>query len=95
MKFNQSKRVCVEKCVLEAVLLAFLILGFRMAMMKVTSVSKIVCGKIEFQARASVIHLWLILDRNNSSEEGSIHMILLDEKVISLNKKKYHICLMR
>lgn len=51
-----------------------------MAMMQVTAISDIVCGKTEFNLTARVIHLWSIPDRTNTSEEGSIHMVLVDAK---------------
>jgi hypothetical protein len=44
--------------------------------------SEIKCGKIELALKARVIHLWSIPDRNNPAEEGSLHMLLLDEKVL-------------
>jgi len=48
---------------------------------KMTEISEIKCGKIELASKARVIRLWSIPDRNNPTEEGSLHMLLLDEKV--------------
>jgi len=50
-------------------------------MMQVTAISDIVCEKTEFNLTTRVIHLWSIPDRTNISEEGSIHMVLVDAKV--------------
>lgn len=49
-----------------------------------TEVAGIIAGKIEFQLRVRVIHFWTLPDRNNTVEEGSLHMLLLDEKVMTL-----------
>ncbi|KAK2443692.1 replication protein A 70 kDa DNA-binding subunit [Trifolium repens] len=46
---------------------------------KDTKISEICAGKIDFQLRVRVINLWSTPDRNNPTEEGAIHMILLDE----------------
>jgi len=51
-------------------------------MMQVIVISDIVCGKTEFNLTARVIHLWSIPDRTNTSEEGSIHMVLVVAKVM-------------
>jgi hypothetical protein len=48
---------------------------------KDTKISEICAGKIDFHIRVRVINLWSTPDRNNPTEEGAIHMILLDETV--------------
>jgi hypothetical protein len=49
---------------------------------KKTRISEIKGGKIDFELRVRVINLWSTPDRNNPGEEGAIHMIFLDERVI-------------
>jgi hypothetical protein len=46
-----------------------------------TKVSEISDGKIDFELRVRVINLWTTPYRTNPSEQGAIHMILLDEEV--------------
>jgi len=48
---------------------------------KMTAIYDIKCGKIELAVRARIIHLWSVPDRVNPVEDGSLHMLLLDEKV--------------
>jgi len=50
---------------------------------KMTTISEIKCGKIELVVRARIIHLWSLPDKVNPEEAGSLHMLLLDEKVHS------------
>ncbi|XP_058784628.1 replication protein A 70 kDa DNA-binding subunit D-like [Vicia villosa] len=47
---------------------------------KITAVSAIVPGKFEFRLRVRVIHYWTLPERYNSTDIGSLHMILLDDK---------------
>lgn len=56
------------------------LLSMKVAAAKMTEISEIKCGKIELALKARVIHLWSIPDWNNHAEEGSLHMLLLDEK---------------
>ncbi|KAK2378193.1 replication protein A 70 kDa DNA-binding subunit [Trifolium repens] len=44
-----------------------------------TKVADITAGKIDFEIQVRVINLWTTPDRNNPTEEGAIHMILLDQ----------------
>ncbi|CAJ2672071.1 unnamed protein product [Trifolium pratense] len=46
---------------------------------KMTKVSEITGGKIDFQLRVRVINLWSTPDRSNPKEEGALHMIFLDK----------------
>jgi len=46
-----------------------------------TNVSGIKFGSTNLALIARVIHLWSVPDRTNPAEEGSLHMLLLDEKV--------------
>jgi len=46
-----------------------------------TYVSGFKCGNTDLALTARVIHLWSVPDRTNPAEEGSLHMLLLDEKV--------------
>jgi hypothetical protein len=46
-----------------------------------TKVADITAGKIDFEIQVRVINLWTTPDRNNPTEEGAIHMILLDQDV--------------
>ena len=48
---------------------------------KFTPVSEVRCGNTSFNLKARVIHLWSVPDKINPAEEGTIHMLLLDEKV--------------
>jgi len=43
---------------------------------KMTAVCDIKCGKIELALTVRFIHLWSV-----PAEEGSLHILLLDEKV--------------
>lgn len=52
---------------------------------KLTPISEIKCGKVEFNVKGRVIHLWSVPDRTNPAEEGSIHMLLLDEKCATIH----------
>jgi len=46
-------------------------------------VSGIKCGNTDLALTARVIQLWSVPDCTNPAEEGSLHMLLLDEKVFS------------
>ncbi|GAU39681.1 hypothetical protein TSUD_320930 [Trifolium subterraneum] len=46
---------------------------------KMTKISEITGGKIDFQLRVRVINLWATPDRNNPAEDGAINMIFLDK----------------
>ncbi|PNY14280.1 replication factor A protein [Trifolium pratense] len=57
---------------------------------KMTKISKITSGKIDFQLRVRVINLWSTPDRTNPSEDGALHMIFLDkdcEKIYATIRK--------
>ncbi|GAU45375.1 hypothetical protein TSUD_89950 [Trifolium subterraneum] len=45
---------------------------------KLTKISEIRGGKVDFELRVRVINLWTTPDRSNPAEEGAIHMIFLD-----------------
>ncbi|MCH83941.1 replication protein A1-like protein, partial [Trifolium medium] len=49
-----------------------------------TKVAEICGGKIDFQLRVRVINLWTTPDRANSTEEGALYMIFLDEEVFKV-----------
>jgi len=49
---------------------------------KMTHVEGIKCGNIDLALMARVIHLWSVPDHTNPAEEGSLHMLFLDEKVV-------------
>ncbi|XP_045821940.1 uncharacterized protein LOC123914810 [Trifolium pratense] len=46
---------------------------------KMTKISEITSGKIDFQLRVRVINLWSTPDRANPTEDGALHMIFLDK----------------
>ncbi|MCH79284.1 ATP-dependent DNA helicase PIF1 [Trifolium medium] len=46
---------------------------------KLTKISEITGGKIDFQLRVRVINLWSTPDRADPTEEGALHMIFLDK----------------
>ncbi|GAU43970.1 hypothetical protein TSUD_283970 [Trifolium subterraneum] len=48
---------------------------------KMTKISEICGGKVDFELRVRVINLWTTPDRSNPAEEGAIHMIFLDAMV--------------
>ena len=48
---------------------------------KMTHVSGIKCGNTDLTLIARVIHLRIVPDRTNPADDGSIHMLLIDEKV--------------
>lgn len=48
---------------------------------KFTAISEIKCGKTDLYLKARVIHLWSVPDKLNPAEDGSLQMVLLDEKV--------------
>jgi len=41
----------------------------------------IVAGRINLKLKVRVINLWTIPDYNRSTEDASIHMLLIDEHV--------------
>ncbi|GAU42995.1 hypothetical protein TSUD_188690 [Trifolium subterraneum] len=47
---------------------------------KVTKISEISGGKIDFQLRVRVINLWTTPDRTNPQDEGVVHMIFMDKE---------------
>lgn len=49
-----------------------------------TTVAGIKCGNTDLALTVRVIHLWSVPDRTNPVVDGSLHMLLLDEKVLSL-----------
>lgn len=49
-----------------------------------TNVAGIKCGNTDLALTVRVIHLWSVPDRTNPAVDGSLHMLLLDEKVLSL-----------
>ncbi|CAJ2643107.1 unnamed protein product [Trifolium pratense] len=57
---------------------------------KMTKISEITSGKIDFQLRVRVINLWSTPDRANPAEDGALHMIFLDkdcEKIYATVRK--------
>ena len=50
---------------------------------KFIGISEIVCGRTTFNLKARVINLWSVPDKLNPAHEGSIQMVLMDEKVCS------------
>jgi hypothetical protein len=50
-------------------------------MLPSTPISAIVPGKLDFQVRVRVIHLWIVPDRMKPTEDGTIQMLFLDDKV--------------
>jgi len=60
---------------------------------KITQISEIVTGRIDFNLKVRVMNMWTTPDRSRPTEQGNIHMILVDEKVILLcrfNVKSIH-----
>ncbi|KAK2386988.1 replication protein A 70 kDa DNA-binding subunit [Trifolium repens] len=49
-------------------------------MLSSTPISAIVPGKLDFQVRVRVIHLWIVPDRMKPTEDGTIQMLFLDDK---------------
>ncbi|WJX67308.1 hypothetical protein P8452_51786 [Trifolium repens] len=49
-------------------------------MLPSTPISAIVPGKLDFQVKVRVIHLWIIPDLMKPTEDGTIQMIFLDDK---------------
>lgn len=62
---------------------------------KFTAISEIKCGKTDLYLKARVIHLWRVPDKLNPAEDGSLQMVLLDEKVCiySINWSYSFMCL--
>ncbi|GAU47014.1 hypothetical protein TSUD_403240 [Trifolium subterraneum] len=57
---------------------------------KMTKISEITGGKIDFQLRVRVINLWSTPDRNYPAEDGAMHTIFLDKdcgKIHAIVKK--------
>jgi hypothetical protein len=50
----------------------------------ITPIAAILAGKINIKIHCRVIHIWTIPDFSNPNEDGSMHMLLLDEKVYYL-----------
>jgi hypothetical protein len=46
-----------------------------------TPISAIVSGKLDFQVKVRVIHLWIVPDLMKPTEDGTIQMLFLDDKV--------------
>jgi hypothetical protein len=53
-----------------------------------TPVSAIVAGRINIKFQARVIHLWTVQDFNRPTEDISIHMLLIDDKVSAVTSTK-------
>lgn len=51
-----------------------------------------VSGKIKLKLKVCVVHLWTILDFNLPNEEFFLHMLLIDEKVMTFYK--HFLCLL-
>ncbi|WJX46007.1 hypothetical protein P8452_32848 [Trifolium repens] len=49
-------------------------------MLPSTLISAVVLGKLDFQVRVRVIHLWIVPDRMKPTEDGTIQMLFLDDK---------------
>lgn len=45
-----------------------------------TPIAAILAGKINIKIHCRVIHMWTVPDYNNPTEDGCMHMLLLDEK---------------
>jgi hypothetical protein len=58
-----------------------LVISFVGSSAKITQISEIVGGKIDFNLKVRVINMWTTPDRANPTDQGSIQMILVDEKV--------------
>ncbi|AES99413.2 hypothetical protein MTR_5g080500 [Medicago truncatula] len=48
----------------------------------ITPVAAIVAGKINIKLRVRVVHVWTVSKFNNPNEDNSIHMLLLDDKLL-------------
>lgn len=50
---------------------------------RVTDISKIVSGRIEWRLQVRVIYLWFISDFKNPNDMNSLEMVLLYAKVLA------------
>ena len=56
----------------------------------ITPIAAIVAGRINIRMHVCVVHIWTIPEFNKPQEDGSIHLLLLDEKVCQ--RFKFMLC---
>ncbi|GAU31435.1 hypothetical protein TSUD_222060 [Trifolium subterraneum] len=56
-----------------------------------TAISAIAAGKIDFEMKVCIVHLWTVPDKANPAEDGSIQMLLVEVNYANLfrNWRRY------